>query len=66
MNKLKHEPGRVADVGVRALSSSEFEEVTGGVSINPSTNEGCIRIVWGPGPAYNPWLDPYSPERRQA
>jgi hypothetical protein len=66
MSKLTHQNGPEADAGVRSLSSSELKEVTGGVSINPFTNEGCIKIVWGPGPAYNPWLDPYSPERRQA
>lgn len=45
---------------VRPLSEGEVEMVTGGV-----TYGGCIRIdIWGPLVTYNPWLDPYSPERR--
>lgn len=40
--------------------------VAGGEALNPFANVGCIRINWGPMPSYNPWLDPYSPERRQA
>lgn len=49
---------------MRRLSDIELQVVIGGESINPLTNTGCIRITWGPGPTYNPWLDPYSPERR--
>lgn len=65
MDKHNQSNSREAQDGVRSLSGSELNEVTGGVITNPFTNEGCIRIIWGPGPAYNPWLDPLSPERRQ-
>lgn len=52
---------------VRLLSDAEVKTITGGEAVNPFANTGCIRINhWGPMPSYNPWLDPYSPERRQA
>lgn len=48
--------------GMRDLSRSEIYAV-GGAGI--LANIGCIRISPTlPMPPYNPWLDPYSPERR--
>ena len=47
---------------VRDLTGPEIEAVSGG---DIFTNTGCIRISPTlPMPTYNPWLDPYSPERR--
>lgn len=47
---------------MRGLTSEEIDAVAGA---GPFDNTGCIRInPWGPMPTYNPWLDPYSPERR--
>lgn len=47
---------------MRDLSRSEIDAV-GGAGI--LANTGCIRISPSlPMPPYNPWLDPYSPERR--
>lgn len=64
MSNLTNNSRRTANDGVRSLSASELHTVAGGVALNPFTNEGCIRIIRGPGPVYNPWLDPSSPERR--
>ena len=52
-----------ANVGpaVRTLREDELDAVTGGVI------GGCIPNgpfgPWNPLPTYNPWLDPYSPQR---
>jgi hypothetical protein len=49
----------------RALRDDELDLVTGGTFASPFVNEGCIIInSMGPKPTYNPWLDPYSPQRR--
>ena len=49
---------------VRDLTNDEVDAVAGAGIFD---NTGCIRInPWLPMPTYNPWLDPYSPERRQA
>lgn len=47
---------------VRGLTTEEIDAVTGaGIFINT----GCIIIGSSlPMPTCNPWLDPYSPERR--
>lgn len=47
---------------MRALSADEVNAVAGAGIFD---NTGCILINrWAPLPKYNPWLDPYSPERR--
>ena len=47
---------------VRRLTTDEIDAVAGAGIFD---NTGCIRIsTWLPMPPYNPWLDPYSPERR--
>ena len=49
---------------VRDLTNDEVDAVVGAGIFD---NTGCIRInPWLQMPTYNPWLDPYSPERRQA
>jgi hypothetical protein len=50
---------------IRALRDDELDFVTGGSAESPFANVGCIIInSMGPKPTYNPWLDPYSPQRR--
>ena len=50
---------------IRDLRDDELDFVTGGFNVSPFVNEGCIIInSMGPKPTYNPWLDPYSPQRR--
>jgi hypothetical protein len=52
---------------IRDLRDDELDFVTGGFAASPFVNEGCIIINrMGPMPKYNPWLDPYSPQRRGA
>ena len=54
-----------ADQHEHLLSDGDLNVVRGGAS--PFVNEGCIVISrWLPLPTYNPWLDPWSPQRRGA
>jgi hypothetical protein len=55
----------IANTNADQLSDDDLNVVRGGAS--PFVNEGCIVISrWLPLPTYNPWLDPYSPQRRGA